>query len=173
MITQETAGRIWNCYREIETAQELLKELTEKLKTEKDDTPLGSPGRRNNYQLGIPFGDTAHTLYNVQPKLALSVIRAHIAEKERELVEANEQARIELDSGRKEPKQANCSERTKPKRFPDTPKAHGALRLAIKEIIELGNRLDESIMSDDDKFSAIWTICYRHWYELEEYRIPG
>ena len=96
MITQETARRIWDCYREIETAKKLLGHLEESFKKDTEPTPLDTWGRRQNYQFGIPLGENSHTLYSVKPRLALSVIRAHIADKESELIETNEQARIEL-----------------------------------------------------------------------------
>lgn len=44
------------------------------------------------------MGESGHRLYGVSPKLAQSIIRSHIAEKERELTEMNECARVELNS---------------------------------------------------------------------------
>jgi hypothetical protein len=101
VISQQTAARIWECYREIEMAESLLKEMSE-AKSYCDEP--GQPtlkdafGRRRHLQLGIPSGDSSHRLYGVSPRLAESVIRAHIADKQKELVEANESARIELEA---------------------------------------------------------------------------
>ena len=95
MITMETATRIWQCHNEIRKAKDLLDELEDRLKAGGDPNPRDANDRRV-LQLGIPSGDNGHRLYGVQPRLALSVIRAHIADQQAELVEANEQARIEL-----------------------------------------------------------------------------
>ena len=53
-------------------------------------------GRAQSLQLGIPSGENSHRLFNVSPSLAESVIKAHIADKRAELVEVNEDARIEM-----------------------------------------------------------------------------
>lgn len=37
MITQETAGRIWNCYREIAAGEKLMTDLAESEKNYRDD----------------------------------------------------------------------------------------------------------------------------------------
>jgi hypothetical protein len=102
MITQKTAADLWHCYREIEAGKQLLQDME---KVEGDN-----PGRKHEQHLkdafglkqglhlGIPMGEKGHQLFDLSPKLALSVIRAHIAQKKQELVEVNERARIELDS---------------------------------------------------------------------------
>lgn len=100
MITQETAGLIWKCYREIEAGRKLLKEMSETIaKAKRDDLPAtiqDSFGRPCDLQLGVPLGPGARTLYSVAPDLAISVIRAHVANQEAELVKLNEIARTEL-----------------------------------------------------------------------------
>lgn len=100
MITQETAARIWNCYREIATGWKLMADMEEERRKNPDDPHAPELrdvfGRRRGLQLGVPSGASCHTLLDVGPELGVSVIRAHIAAKEAELVEANEQARIEL-----------------------------------------------------------------------------
>lgn len=99
LITQETASLIWSAYREIEMGEKLLKDMEEALKWEADKTAptlKDAFGRRQHLQLGIPSGNNAHRLFEVPPPLAESVIRAHIAEKRRQLTLANERARIEL-----------------------------------------------------------------------------
>lgn len=103
MITAETAARIWECYREIETAKKLLEDIEKAIeddKIERRDKPgtlRDVFGRRQNLQLGVPSGHDSHRLFGVSVKLGVSVIHAHIAHKEAELKEANEQARLELD----------------------------------------------------------------------------
>ena len=74
MIEQETAARIWQCYREIQAAKKLLEDM----KKRKEDCPHDSHGqhlrdsfgRRQSLQLGIPSGENAHRLYDVSPELA-------------------------------------------------------------------------------------------------------
>ena len=103
MISQETAGRIWNCYREIAAGEKLLEDMA---KSEREyggdvraETLKDAFGRRRQLQLGVPSGENCHRLLDVAPGLAKSVINAHIANKRAELAEANEQARIELMDG--------------------------------------------------------------------------
>lgn len=96
MITQETAARIWQCYREIEAAQSLLDKLSKAIE-DHEEFPKDHFGRKRDFQLGIPFSDNSSHLFGVKPQLAESIIRAHIANKQAELAEANEQARVEID----------------------------------------------------------------------------
>ena len=100
MIKRETAEKIWIAYREIETAEKLLKDMQEMRETQRIDksapTLKDAFGRRRHLQLGIPSGENGHRLFDVSPVLAESCIRAHIEKKRAELVDANEAARIEL-----------------------------------------------------------------------------
>lgn len=100
MISSETASRIWHCHREIAAAEQLIIDIQESLSKQSNSPGAGSLtdhfGRQRNLQLGVPSGQDAHRLFNVSPKLALSVIRAHIENKRAELAEASEQARLEL-----------------------------------------------------------------------------
>ncbi len=102
MIARDTAARIWNCYREIESAEKLLKDMADGFDKWQEDkhapTLKDAFGRRRQLQLGIPTGENGHRLFDVAPELAQSVVRAHVAKKHAELVEVNEQARIELDN---------------------------------------------------------------------------
>jgi len=101
MIRQETAARIWHCYREIEAAEKLLSESKEIRERDHlrplEPTIKDAFGHRRHLQLGVPSGENGHRIFELSPILAESVIRAHIANKRAELIEANEQARIELD----------------------------------------------------------------------------
>lgn len=100
MITQETAGQIWQCYREIAAGNKLLEDLAaEALRLERDDDLprlRDAFGHRRNLQLGIPSGENSHRIFDVHPDLAISIIRAHVAEKQAELARLNEIARAEL-----------------------------------------------------------------------------
>jgi len=104
MITQQTCAAIWSAYREIDAAEKLLADMkTEREKpfAERDrhaPTLKDAFGQKRHLQLGIPSGENSHRIYDAAPELAESVIRAHIAKKKAELTEANERARIELDT---------------------------------------------------------------------------
>ena len=100
MITQETAGKIWQCHREIAAAKELLS--NEKIFPDDDgaswrELPVGN-WTRSGFELAVPKGD-CKTLYGIRPGLAKSVIKAHLAAMEALLAELNERARLELGGG--------------------------------------------------------------------------
>lgn len=97
IITMETAARIWGAHREIETAKKLLADIEGCLRRGDDPTPIDPFGRRRAYDLGVPSGDNSRRLLDVSPRLAVHVIRAHIAEKEKDLAEACVMARMEID----------------------------------------------------------------------------
>lgn len=102
MIQKLTCEAIWHCYREIETGEKLLAELEatrEKSEGSRFDVPeiKDAFGRKQGYQFGVPSGTGSFTMYDVAPKLAESVIRAHIAAKRSDLVALNERAKVEID----------------------------------------------------------------------------
>jgi hypothetical protein len=100
MISEETIQRIWSCNREIVVGKKLLEEMIEIAENLRRDGSAerikDAFGRERDLQLGIPCGTSSTRLLNVSPALAVSIINVHIANKQAELVEANEQARIEL-----------------------------------------------------------------------------
>jgi hypothetical protein len=100
MITKETAGRIWNCYREIEAADKLVADMREEAerwdKEPEAATLRDAFGKRRHLELGVPSGKDCHRLLRVCPSLAAQVIAAHRANMAAELSEANEQAQREL-----------------------------------------------------------------------------
>jgi hypothetical protein len=98
MISRETAARIWKCHDEIEKGTELLDKMQDEMKGGEQPKFFDSFGRPRGLSLGVPIGNDGQRLMDIRPKLALSVIRAHIAYKHKELVEACESARIELDN---------------------------------------------------------------------------
>ncbi len=104
MITQETAIAIWAAHREIESAKKLIADMAAEREKPFADRSKHAPtlkdafGQRRHLQLGVPSGENCHRIFDVNPELAESVIRAHIAKKTVELVEANERARIELST---------------------------------------------------------------------------
>lgn len=110
MLTRETAQEVWCCYREIEAAQKLLEDMAEE--EEREKAKIGTRydpryrknlrdafGQKRSLQLGVPSGENGHRIFDVDPDLAQSVIRAHIAKVEARLVAANEKAALEITSG--------------------------------------------------------------------------
>lgn len=98
-VSMEVAHRIWCAHREIKVASKMLDEIRETLKTGSLETPRDVFGRSHrNFEMGVPHGEAGHRLFDVSPRLALSVIGAHIAEKQRELTEASIAARVEMDA---------------------------------------------------------------------------
>ena len=98
-LTSETIETIWHCRREIENSKKLLEDLAdaERWGAEKDAPNLKDAfGRQRYFEFGIPSGHNSHRLYRVSPSLAKYVIEAHIAQKQKELAEANIKARMEL-----------------------------------------------------------------------------
>lgn len=104
-LTDATLERIWHCRREITAANKLLDDMDQIRKQEEERGNRMSKieptlsdvfGRRRHLEMGVPSGETGHRIFQVSPRLAESVIRAHIGNKTAELTEALEQARIEL-----------------------------------------------------------------------------
>ena len=99
LISKETASIIWHCYREIEVAEELLSEMAKQpthFAGEHPESISKTFDRQPCYQLGVPTSMSSHRLYNVNPKLAEQIIKAHIEAKRDELHHAMITARREL-----------------------------------------------------------------------------
>jgi hypothetical protein len=100
MITSKTIERIWKCGREIAVGKSLLEEMKKIAehirRNETAERIKDAFGQERDLQLGIPCSDSSRIMLDVSPTLAVSIITAHIAIKEAEMVEANEQAKIEL-----------------------------------------------------------------------------
>lgn len=97
MISKQTAADIWTAYEEVERGERLLKELEEQRQSGEEVGPRDAFGRRRSLQLGVPSGDNGHRLMDLQPALAVQVIKAHIAQKKAELGLLGERARAELE----------------------------------------------------------------------------
>lgn len=95
MITKQTAYDIWNAYDEITKGEKLLADMTEQRKLGEEMNLRDAFGRRRCLQLGVPSGENSHRLLDVQPSLAIEVIKAHIAQKKSELALVNERAKTE------------------------------------------------------------------------------
>lgn len=113
MISETTIERIWKCQREIATGKKLLEEM-KKIAENTSRDPYAERirdafGREQDLQLGIPCGNSGHRLLNVSPTLAVSIIAVHIANKEAELIEANEIAKIEIQDARQDGEEKQAS----------------------------------------------------------------
>ena len=71
--------------------------MEDALKNGKNPNHRDAFGRQKCLQLGVPVSSDGLRLFDVKPTLAISIIKAHVANMQSELVEANEQARIELE----------------------------------------------------------------------------
>ena len=97
MITSETALEIAYAYREIQAAEKLLAKITESLDRRETPDIRDAFGRhQQGLQLGVPSGESGHTLFNVPWTLAKPVIEAHIANQRTQIQALNEKARAEL-----------------------------------------------------------------------------
>lgn len=104
MISSETALLIWRIQGEISKGKELLEKIESDIEKHKERPggriPGATPG--TSLQLSIPtrFGedDSSHRLYMVSPILGLSIVRSHIAQMEKNLIDLNEAARMELNA---------------------------------------------------------------------------
>ena len=98
MISRQTAMDIALAYREIETAEKLLAEITEAIdKRETPDIRDGFGRHVGGLQLGVPSGSSGHRLFDVPWSLAKPVIQAHIAHHRAMIAALAEKARIELE----------------------------------------------------------------------------
>lgn len=98
-ISKETAMDIALAHREVETAEVLLADIVKALSRHDEPDIRDAFGRRSRgLQLGVPQGNSGHTLFNVPWSLARPVIEAHIAQQQSIIAALNEKARIELDA---------------------------------------------------------------------------
>ncbi len=99
MITKQTAMDIALAYREIETAEKLLADITEAQSQRKLPDIRDAFGRPQcGLQLGVPCGDTSQRIFDVPWPLAKPIIEAHIAAKKAIISALNEKALIESTS---------------------------------------------------------------------------
>ena len=99
MISKETVFEAGRIYREIEAGEKLLAEVDAELAKATDS--IGFHGevknRTRGCQLGWPsMSGDGYRLYNVEAKIARSVIVAHLADQKAKLEKINEIARLEL-----------------------------------------------------------------------------
>ncbi|MBP2232474.1 hypothetical protein J2847_005803 [Azospirillum agricola] len=96
MITKETATDIALAYREVETAEALLKEITDAMDRREAPDLRDAFGRRHDgLQLGVPSGQNGHRLFNVPWSLAKPIIETHIATQKAQIQLLTNQALVE------------------------------------------------------------------------------
>ena len=97
MISKQTAMDIALAYREVETAEKLLAQITESLRKRETPDIRDAFGRHmDGLQLGVPSGASGHTLHNVPWSLAKPIIETHIAVHRAKIAALSEKARCEL-----------------------------------------------------------------------------
>ena len=107
MLSQKVCEEIWQCQREIATAEKLLEELKALINKNKENRFANQHeerlkdifGRDGDLELGVPTGERSKRLFRVSYELAVPVINAHIANKAAALAELNEMAKLELEVG--------------------------------------------------------------------------
>ncbi|RAK52103.1 hypothetical protein [Phenylobacterium deserti] len=96
-ITKQTAMDIALAYREVETAEGLLKELREaKDRREAPDVRDAFGRRQAGLQLGVPSGHNSQRLFDVPWSLAIPIIEAHVAQQRAQIAVLTERARLEM-----------------------------------------------------------------------------
>ena len=84
-------------YREVETAEKLLEQITESLRRREAPDIRDAFGRhQDGLQLGVPSSSSGHTLYNVPWSLAKPIIETHIAVHRAKIIALSEKAKCEL-----------------------------------------------------------------------------
>jgi hypothetical protein len=97
VISKSTATDIALAYREIETAEKLLAEITETRAGETAPDVRDVFGRRHDgLELGVPSGPTTKRMFNVPWSLAKPIIEAHIAHQRALIGLLTEKAREEM-----------------------------------------------------------------------------
>ncbi len=97
MISKDTAMDIALAYREVETAEKLLAEITEAMSHRQEPDIRDAFGRhQGGLQLGVPSGNNGHRLFNVPWEICKPVIETHIASHRARIAVLTEKARVEI-----------------------------------------------------------------------------
>jgi len=101
-ISKQTAVDIALAYREVETAEKLLVEITEALDRQQEPEIRDAFGRhQGGLQLGVPHGAVdvvGHRLFNIPWKLARPIIETHIAQQKAVIAVLSKKALFEADA---------------------------------------------------------------------------
>lgn len=96
VISKQVAMDIALAWREIEAAEELLKEVSQERVRHRDVDIRDAFGRRQDgLQLGVPSGQNSHRLFGVPWEMCAPIIEAHIARKRQKIALLSRQALIE------------------------------------------------------------------------------
>lgn len=96
MITKQTAHEILLAYQDIENGESMLKVMQDATKEGSLPEMRDAFGKLKQLQLGIPSSPTSTRLIDVHPKLAIQIIKAHVAEKQAALQVLGERVKTEL-----------------------------------------------------------------------------
>lgn len=100
MITKDTAAKIAYAYSEIEASEALLKIIDDAKKDRSDPDFRDAFGHhQRRLRLGVPSGQSSHTLFQVDASLGEIIIKAHIEQKRAEIAALCELAKGELRNG--------------------------------------------------------------------------
>lgn len=98
-ISRETITDLALAHREVDTAENLLAEISEAMSRRETPDIRDAFGRRHDgLQLGVPSGKDGHRLFNVPWTLARPVIEAHIAAQKAVIAALSEKAVEEAKS---------------------------------------------------------------------------
>lgn len=99
-VSRETAIDIAYAYREVETAEALLAEISKENERRAGIDIRDAFGRRQDgLQLGVPSGENSRRLFNVPWTLARPIIETHIAAQKALIATLTRKARIEMEGG--------------------------------------------------------------------------
>ena len=111
MITKETARQIYNCYTQIETIDQLKKDMADEVTKAREreaeykekhpfEEPLPEKGfgkYGKGMQLGVPDGiSTSMRIFNISPELAVKVMDEHRKTLERKMETLEGIANVEM-----------------------------------------------------------------------------
>lgn len=97
MISKDTAMDIALAYREVETAEKLLEEITEAMSRRQEPDIRDAFGRhQGGLQLGVPSGSNGHRLFNVPWAICKPVIETHIETHRAKIAVLTEKAKLEI-----------------------------------------------------------------------------
>jgi hypothetical protein len=93
MLTQKTAAALHNCHQQIMNAENLLAEMRKTLERNNEVDLIDAFGRhRHSLQLGVPSSKSSHTIFNVDPDLAMVIIDAQVMKYKAQLQALNKLA---------------------------------------------------------------------------------
>ena len=96
ILSRETASQVFAAHHDLEVGRKLLTDLDDVIRQERGPAPWDTHTTHKRYTLGVPSGHGERIL-DLSPRLARAIIEAHIADKERQLIEVSLRAKLELE----------------------------------------------------------------------------